>query len=119
MIDTVVKNLVEIKELHNFAAKKEVNDAMSCSKKDLDKADAENPAENDVVERLSAFYSDKEVNDGEICLKNDAKAEEDEEEISVYLQPEMCKEEGSVYLQPGMCKGKGSIYLQKDVDYVN
>ena len=43
---------------------------MSCSEKDLDEADAENPAENDVVERLSDFYSE---NDSENCLKNDLK----------------------------------------------
>ena len=73
MIETVVKNQEGIKELHNFAAKKEVNDAMSCSEKDLDEADSENPAENDVVERLSDFYSEKVVNDGESCLENDLK----------------------------------------------
>ena len=46
---------------------------MSCSEKDLDEADSENPAENDVVERLSDFYSEKVVNDGESCLENDLK----------------------------------------------
>ena len=46
---------------------------MSCSEKDLDEADAENPAENDVAECLSDFYSEKVVNDGESCLENDLK----------------------------------------------
>ena len=50
---------------------KEVNDAMSCSEKDPEEADAENPAEHEAIERLSDFASEKVVNDGESCSEKD------------------------------------------------
>ena len=50
----------------HFASEKVVNDGESCSEKDPDEAEAENPAENDVIE-LSDFASEKVVNDAMIC----------------------------------------------------
>ena len=61
----------DIEVLSNFASEKEVNDAMSCSEKDPDEANAENPAKNEAFERFSDFASEKEVNDAMSCSEKD------------------------------------------------